>query len=58
MGCTYPEIPIVEIQKVATQKCQIAPSEVTAELLIASRIELETSEGRCSLENMPPVING
>jgi hypothetical protein len=58
MGCTYPEIPIVEIQKVATQKCRIAPSEVTAELLIASRIELETSEGRSSLENMPPVING
>jgi hypothetical protein len=29
-----------------------------AELLIASRIELETSEGRSSLENMPPVING
>jgi len=31
---------------------------LTAELLTASRIELETNEERSSQENMPLVING
>ena len=58
MGCAYPEIPVIEIQKVAIQKCRIDPSEVIAKLLTASRIELETNEERSSQENMPLVING
>ena len=35
----FPEIPITEIQKVATELCCIDPVEVTAELLLAPRPE-------------------
>jgi hypothetical protein len=57
IGNTYPEIPIVEIQKVATQKCRITPSEVTAELLLASRETHENNGGRSSAEVPKVVIN-
>jgi hypothetical protein len=46
IGGIFPEIPIVEIQKVATETCRIAPSEVTAELLLASRPEAEAGPSR------------
>jgi hypothetical protein len=39
IGATFPEIPIAEIQRVATEICRIAPSEVTTELLLTSRPE-------------------
>lgn len=42
--CT--EIPITEIQKVATELCCIDPLEVTAELLIARRPEDVTGPSR------------
>jgi hypothetical protein len=37
MGTVLPQIPIAEIQKLAIESCGIAPSEVSAELLLASR---------------------
>lgn len=37
MGTVFPQIPIAEIQKLAIESCGIAPSEVSAELLLASR---------------------
>jgi len=51
------EIPIVEIQKVATQKCRITPSEVTTELLLASKKKRENNGGRSSVEVPKVVIN-
>ena len=57
IGNTYPEIPIVEIQKVATHKCRITPSEVTTELLLASKKKYETNGGRSSVEVPKVVIN-
>ncbi|TVU24840.1 hypothetical protein EJB05_27300, partial [Eragrostis curvula] len=41
----FPEIPIAVIQKVATEKCQMSPSEVTAELLLAARQAQKQAEG-------------
>jgi len=37
MGTIFPQIPIAEIQKLAIESCGIAPLEVSAELLLASR---------------------
>jgi hypothetical protein len=56
-GAIFPEIPVQEIQKVATEKCRIAPSEVTAELLLASRPNEASSSGR-SAKDMHLVTNG
>jgi hypothetical protein len=39
MGIVLPQIPIAEIQKLAIESCGIAPSEVSAELLLASRLQ-------------------
>jgi hypothetical protein len=41
MGTIVPQIPVIEIQKLATETCCIPPSEVTAELLLDSRPEDE-----------------
>jgi hypothetical protein len=57
IGAIFPEIPIQEIQKVATEKCRIAPSEVTAELLLASRHNEASSSGS-STKDMHLLING
>lgn len=41
MGTIVPQIPVIEIQKLATETCCIPPSEVTVELLLDSRPEDE-----------------
>ena len=41
MGTIFPQIPVTEIQKLATETYCISPSEVTAELLLDSRLEDE-----------------
>ena len=46
----FPKIPITEIQRIATEKCCIAPSEVTAELLLASRPDEASSSSSSSME--------
>jgi hypothetical protein len=50
MGATYPEIPIVHIQKVAIDTCCIPPLEVTAELLAAGPEDAAdpSGSGACS----------
>lgn len=57
-GIKFPEIPVIEIQKIATEKCRISPSEVTAELLLASRNnEVNNGEGSSGATSAV-VING
>jgi hypothetical protein len=34
LGITFPEIPISELQKVATERCAIHPTEVAEDLLL------------------------
>ena len=46
MGAIFPEMPIVEIQKMAIETCCISPSEVTAELLLPSGPETEAGPSR------------
>jgi hypothetical protein len=46
MDAIFPEIPIVEIQKMAIETCCISPSEVTADILLASRPEAEACPSR------------
>ena len=46
VGATFPEVPIAEIQRVATEICRIAPSEVTTDLLLTSRPEDEVGPSR------------
>jgi hypothetical protein len=55
-GVFFPEIHVVEIQKIATKKCRIAPSEVTAELLLASSLDEASSSGS-STKDIQLVIN-
>ncbi|AQK53788.1 ADP-ribosylation factor GTPase-activating protein AGD2 [Zea mays] len=49
VGATFPEIPIAEIPMAATQIHHIAPSEVMAELLLASRPEDEAGPSRSAV---------
>jgi len=46
VGATFPRIPIAEIQRVATEICRTAPSEVITELLLTSRPEDEADLSR------------
>ena len=46
VGATFPGIPIAEIQRVATEICRTAPSEVITELLLTSRPEDEADLSR------------
>jgi hypothetical protein len=39
LGVSYPEIPIGQLQKVASERCGIHPMEVTRELLLAAEEE-------------------
>jgi hypothetical protein len=55
-GTAFPKIPVLEIQKLATEKCHIAPSEVTAELLLASR-PVEANSNGSSTCDLQLVIN-
>ena len=48
VGATFPVIPIAEIQRVATEICRTAPSEVMTELLLTSRPEDEAGLSRCA----------
>jgi hypothetical protein len=50
-GVSYPEIPIVEIQKTVVETCRVAPLEVIAELLLASRPEDEASPSKSGVTN-------
>ena len=50
-GVSYPEIPIVEIQKIAVETCRVASSEVIAELLLASRPEDEAGPSKSGVTN-------
>ena len=45
MGTIFPQIPIAEIQKLAIESCGIAPLEVSAELLLASRPQEDGGAG-------------
>ena len=45
------EIPIAKIQKIAVETCCVAPSEVTAELLFASRPEDEAGPSKSGSTN-------
>ena len=45
-GATFPKMHIAEIQRVATEICCIAPLEVTADLLLASRPGDEVGSSR------------
>jgi hypothetical protein len=46
----FPKIPINEIQRISTEKCCIAPSEVTTELLLASRPDEASSSSSMELQ--------
>ncbi|TVU01684.1 hypothetical protein EJB05_52841, partial [Eragrostis curvula] len=54
----FPEIPITVIQHIATDKCKLSPSEVTAELLMAAKKKKGTEGGDDSSRVPVDAING
>lgn len=56
-GTVFHEIPVEEIQKIAIQKCQIPPSEVTAELLLDASVESKEMGEGCIDTNSLEVTN-
>ena len=56
-GTLFPEISVPDIQRIATERCCIHPSEVTTELLLATRTDDVAPDGS-STRGTQLVING